>query len=74
MPVLQAVKDQLLKMQSGEIKNNSLVSEIEFPLDVRSEEKIQKVINGMALKMRTQNNRGCNYIEAMNNFIAVSSN
>ena len=36
--------------------------------------KIQKVINGMAVKMRTQNQRGCNYIEAINEFIATGTN
>jgi len=74
VPVLQAVKDQLLKMQSGRVPHDTLVSTIKLPPDNRSEENIQKVINGMAVKMRTQNNRGCHYIEAMNDFIAVSSN
>jgi glutamyl-tRNA reductase len=35
--------------------------------------KIQKVINGMAVKMRTQNQCGCNYIEAINEFIATGT-
>jgi glutamyl-tRNA reductase len=38
-----------------------------------SEERIQRVINGMASKMREQNQRGCYYIEAINEFIATGS-
>ena len=34
------------------------------------QERIQKVINGMAVKMRQQNQRGCHYIEAINEFMA----
>jgi glutamyl-tRNA reductase len=34
------------------------------------QERIQKVINGMAIKMRQQNQRGCHYIEAINEFMA----
>lgn len=37
-------------------------------------EQIQKVINGMAVKMRTQNQPGCYYIEAINEFIATGTN
>ena len=38
------------------------------------EEIIQKVITGLALKMRTHNQLGCNYIEAINEYIAVGIN
>ena len=38
------------------------------------EKKIQKVINGMAIKMRNQNQCGCNYIEAINEYIATGTN
>jgi glutamyl-tRNA reductase len=34
------------------------------------QERIQKVINGMAVKMRQHNQRGCQYIEAINEFMA----
>lgn len=34
------------------------------------QERIQKVINVMAVKMRQQNQRGCHYIEAINEFMA----
>jgi glutamyl-tRNA reductase len=38
------------------------------------QERIQKVINGMAVKMRQQNQRGCHYIEAINEFMAPAVN
>jgi glutamyl-tRNA reductase len=38
------------------------------------QERIQKVINGMAVKMRTHNQRGCHYIEAINEFMAPAVN
>lgn len=36
--------------------------------------KIQKVLNTMATKMRTRNERGCHYLEAINEFIAIGTN
>ena len=56
-------------------------SELLFPLFFSSantasdpHEKIQKVINVMALKLRRENNRGCHYIEAINDFMATGAN
>lgn len=60
VPVLKAVKSKLISIQSG------LSSE----QDSRSDARIQKVINGVALKMRTHNHPGCHYIEAINDFMA----
>jgi glutamyl-tRNA reductase len=34
---------------------------------------IQRVINGMATKIRLQNQGGCHYIEAINEFIALAA-
>lgn len=36
--------------------------------------RIQKVLNTMANKMRTRNERGCHYLEAINEFIAIGTN
>ena len=41
---------------------------------VTTEEKIQRVINGMASKMRIHNTKGCLYIEAINEFITTGMN
>ncbi|HYE53240.1 MAG TPA: glutamyl-tRNA reductase, partial [Chitinophagaceae bacterium] len=58
VPVLKAVKVKLKEINA-------------HPL---AEKKIQRVINGMASKLRTHNRRGCHYIEAINEFIAAGAN
>jgi glutamyl-tRNA reductase len=67
VPVLKAVKTKL-----KEIHNSPLF----IPLynSTHTEEKIQRVINGMAFKMKEQNQKGCHYIEAINEFIATGTN
>jgi glutamyl-tRNA reductase len=42
----------------------------EKPSSLGRDQKIQRVLNGMASKMRRENQRGCYYIEAINEFIA----
>lgn len=70
-PVLKAVKTKLL-----EIHSSRLFLQL-YPLPpaqkLYTEEKIQRVINGMASKLRAQNQRGCHYIEAINEYIATGS-
>ena len=67
VPVLKAVKIKL-----EEIHKNPLF----IPLynSTHTDEKIQRVINGMAYKMKEQNQKGCYYIEAINEFIATGTN
>lgn len=60
VPVLKAVKSKLMAIQS----------DIQGDNHIDSTERIQKVINGVALKMRTHNHPGCHYIEAINDFMA----
>jgi glutamyl-tRNA reductase len=67
VPVLKQVK---IKLQ--EIHGSSL---LEGPLNAHSssanrDQKIQRVLNVMAIKLRHENQRGCFYIEAINEFIA----
>ena len=67
VPVLKAVKSKLKEIHT---------SPLFIPLandQVSPDERIQRVINGMASKMREQNQRGCYYIEAINEFIATGS-
>ncbi|MEO8770883.1 MAG: glutamyl-tRNA reductase [Ferruginibacter sp.] len=72
VPVLKHVKNKLLTIHSDTIFD-PLIAE-SFSCDERSaEHKIQKVINGMAVKMRSQNQPGCHYIEAINDFISTAS-
>lgn len=73
VPVLKAVKTKLKEIQTFP----SYIQHAPEMLSSRSidaDEKIQRVINGMASKMRLHNQRGCHYIEAINEFIATGSN
>ena len=74
VPVLRAVKTKLTQMNSCTIFVNAFSSNLSTTTANNSEENIQKVINGMALKMRSQNQRGCYFIEAINEYLAISAN
>jgi glutamyl-tRNA reductase len=73
VPVLKHVKGHLQKIYAGFEYASGSTPVINF-CEKTAEEKIQKAINGMAVKMRTHNQRGCQYIEAMNDFISTASN
>jgi glutamyl-tRNA reductase len=73
VPVLKAVKVKLkeiythpLYIQFSSTSTTSRTGD--------TEKRIQRVINGMATKMRGQNKRGCHYIEAINEFMATGPN
>jgi glutamyl-tRNA reductase len=68
VPVLKAIKTKL-----KEIHNNPLFIPL-YNNSTHTEEKIQRVINGMAFKMKEQNQKGCDYIQAINEFIATGTN
>lgn len=72
VPVLKAVKNKLQAMNNCELYQAA--RELQNENECGDNDKIQKVINVMAVKMRTQNQRGCNYIEAINEFIATGTN
>lgn len=71
VPTLKAVKIKLKEIHTSPLfiplydQHNSRIS---------TDEKIQRVINGMATKMKEQDQRGCQYIEAINEFIATGTN
>jgi glutamyl-tRNA reductase len=69
VPVLKAVKTKLKELHSCPIF--SRLSGEPFPSTVHTDQQIQRVINGMATKMRQHNQGGCNYIEAINEYIAT---
>lgn len=73
VPVLKHVKGHLQRIYAGIEYTSGSAPVINF-CQKTSEEKIQKAINGMAVKMRTHNQRGCQCIEAMNDFISTASN
>jgi len=68
VPVLRAMKTKL-----KEIHKSPLFIPL-YNTTAHTEEKIQRVINGMAYKMKEQNQKGCHYIEAINEFIATGTN
>ncbi|MEO6720616.1 MAG: glutamyl-tRNA reductase [Ferruginibacter sp.] len=75
VPVLKAVKHKLQAMHSCNIYIRYSATQTPAKIAyLNPEEKIQKVINGMAIKMRNQNQRGCNYIEAINEYIVTGTN
>ena len=72
VPVLKAVKNKLYAMQSCGMFIS--YSATQMLTSTNTDDKIQKVINGMAVKMRNQNQGGCSYIEAINEYIATGTN
>ena len=75
VPVLTAVKNKLYAMQSCEMYISYSARKIVIPAVIfNAEYEIQKVVSGMALKMRDHNQRGCQYIEAINEYIATGTN
>ena len=72
VPVLKAVKTKLKEIHSCPLF--LYPSDNNLPVRSNAEEKIQRVINGMAFKMRQHNKQGCHYIEAINEFIAPGIN
>jgi glutamyl-tRNA reductase len=68
VPVLKAVKSKLKELHTSPLF--SQLSGESVPLNTDIDEQIQRVINGMATKMRQQNQGGCNYIQAINEYIA----
>jgi glutamyl-tRNA reductase len=68
-PILKAVKIKLKEIHSSPLFSNPTTSSTTFAGN-DPDEKIQRVVNGMASKIRLQNQGGCNYIEAINEFIA----
>jgi glutamyl-tRNA reductase len=68
VPVLKAVKSKLKELHTSPLF--SQLSGESVPLNTDIDEQIQRVINGMATRMRQQNQGGCNYIQAINEYIA----
>jgi len=74
VPVLKAVKHTLQAMHQCNLFINYSATLTPRLVPANPEVKIQKIINGMAIKMRQQNQRGCNFIEAINEYIATGVN
>jgi glutamyl-tRNA reductase len=70
VPILKAVKQKLHGMYGCNLYTS---------LNIDTKEKdnpgaVQKAVNTMAVKMRAQHQPGCNYIEAINDFIESHAN
>ena len=74
VPVLKEVKAKLECLHSNDLYINYSSSPSTSPVQKLKEQRIQKIINGMAVKMRGQNQPGCYYIEAINEYISAVSN
>ena len=70
-PIFKAVKIKLKEIHTSPLFS-TYTSTPNFA-KINPDEKIQRVINGMASKIRLQNQGGCNYIEAINEFIAAEA-
>lgn len=73
VPVLKAVKTKLQEIHAGELNGCNFLLPVRYSA-TESNDRIQKVINIMALKMRRHNSRGCHYIEAINDFMNMGAN
>lgn len=76
-PFIQAVKQKLHDMHHCELYLSTYTSSSFAGVPAVSsvnQYAIQKVIKNMAVKMRLQNQPGCSYIEAINDFINTHSN
>lgn len=72
VPVLRAVKSKLLEIHGKH-------APLQVAVDPAGEgqahrERIQKIINGMAVRMREENRQGCHYIEAINEYMGTGLN
>lgn len=72
--VLKAVKERLQSMHRCNLFiGNSTHTNALYAVPADNAEKIQRVINNTASKMRQQNQGGCNFIEAINDYMAVAN-
>ncbi|MEI6086131.1 MAG: glutamyl-tRNA reductase [Bacteroidota bacterium] len=71
VPVLKAIKTKLEQLHQCNIFISYSAKYNSAPL-YKNEEKIQKLVNGLAVKMKEQNQQGCYYLEALNEFIATA--
>jgi glutamyl-tRNA reductase len=72
VPLFKTVKSKLEDLHSCHLYI-SYSSRNTSALTYSKKDNIQKVINGMAVKMREQNQQGCYYIEAINEYIATGT-
>jgi glutamyl-tRNA reductase len=67
VPVLKAVKTKLKELHTHPLYTR--LARQAVPGNGDTDEQIQRVINGMATRMRQYNQGGCHYIQAINEYI-----
>lgn len=74
VPVLKAVKNKLQQMHNCDLYITATTNQSNSSiLSPTPDQQIQKVIDGMAIKLRDHTTFGCHYIEAINDFIAPTA-
>jgi glutamyl-tRNA reductase len=73
VPVLKAVKVKLSEIHKCPFYKGILQHREETAIE-NADEHIQKVVNGVATKMRREQNPGCHFIWAINEYIAIGAN
>ena len=68
VPYLKAAKQKMIDMNGCKIMRGRK-KETDTTVQPANPETIQKVINNMAVKMRCINQPGCNYIQALNDYL-----
>lgn len=71
IPALKAIKTKLEQLHQCDIFISYSAKLSSAPV-CKNEEKIQKLVNGLAVKMKERNQKGCYYLEALNEFIATA--
>jgi glutamyl-tRNA reductase len=72
VPVLKAVKTKLKELHTCPVFSRLRGEPFPSTDDIQTDVQIQRVINGMATKMRQQNQGGCQFIEAINEYISTT--
>ncbi len=74
VPVLKEMKRKLLSINCDNNFHFHSGTPVPVFCEQAHEERVQKFINGMAVKMRSEPQRGCICIKAMHDFISTASN
>ena len=69
-PMLKALKTKLKEIYLDPLYTNNST----FSCPKKMEHQIQRVLNDTAGKIKIQNQRGCQYIEALNHFMSAGNN
>ncbi len=73
-PVIKAVKQKLNDMHHCQMFLSTYTTTTTSSVTPVNQQAIKKVIKNMAVKMRSQHQPGCSYIEAINDFITTHVN